>query len=87
MVLQTETYGLKIKRIERTCFGCPSQWVGKLEDDRVVYVRYRWGILSVGIGDDIEEATKRIVYKLPYGDMHDGVINLNEVLDLTGMVM
>ena len=85
--MQKQTYGLKIKQIERTCFACPSQWVGKLEDNRVVCIRYRWGVLKVGIGDDIEEAIKTTVYELDYGDMHDGVMNLNEVLDLTGMVM
>jgi len=38
-----------IKYIRRTCDSCPSQWEVKLMDGRMVYVRYRWGILSIRV--------------------------------------
>jgi hypothetical protein len=42
--------------LTKTCTACPSQWEGILEDGRAVYARYHHGELSVGIGDDIDEA-------------------------------
>ena len=36
-----------IKYIKRTCESCPSQWEAKLMDGRMLYIRYRWGILSI----------------------------------------
>jgi len=38
-----------IKYIKRTSETCPSQWEVKLMDGRMVYVRYRWGILSIRV--------------------------------------
>ena len=37
-----------------TCSACPSQWEGWTDepDERAVYVRYRHGHLSVGLGFD-----------------------------------
>ena len=45
MIQQT----ISIKYIKRTCESCPSQWEVKLMDGRMVYVRYRWGILSIRV--------------------------------------
>ena len=46
--------------LKQTCIACPSQWEGKLSDGRMVYIRYRWGHLSIRISekptDDIMEA-------------------------------
>ena len=80
-------YGLQIRRIERTCSACPSQWEGEMVDGRSVYIRYRWGRLTVGIGNNIDEAIDSVVFDLDYGDLFDGAMNLDEVLDLTGMIM
>ena len=38
-----------IKSIERTCDDIPSQWEAELHDGRMVYVRYRWGCLTIQI--------------------------------------
>jgi hypothetical protein len=46
----------KVVALEKTCTACPSQWEGTLEDGRMIYARYRHGALSVGIGDDPNEA-------------------------------
>jgi len=49
-----------IKYIKRTCESCPSQWEVKLMDGRMLYIRYRWGILSIRASlkktDDIMDA-------------------------------
>jgi len=42
----------KVIEIERTCFACPSQWEGKLDDGREIYIRYRNGNFSVLIDDE-----------------------------------
>jgi hypothetical protein len=46
----------KVVALTKTCFACPAQWEGTLEDGRTIYARYRGGALSVGIGNDIDEA-------------------------------
>ncbi len=46
----------KVVALEKTSLACPSQWEGTLEDGRVLYARYRWGELSVGLGVHIDEA-------------------------------
>jgi len=46
----------KVVALNKTCFACPAQWEGTLEDGRTIYARYRSGALSVGIGDDLDDA-------------------------------
>ena len=41
---------IEINGLIRTCIACPSQWEFFTFDERPVYVRYRWGYLSVRIG-------------------------------------
>ena len=38
---------LGIKYIKKTCECYPSQWEAKLMDGRMLYIRYRWGVLSI----------------------------------------
>lgn len=42
---------MKIIKLVRTCIACPSQWDAMLDDDRPVYIRYRWGYCSVRVGE------------------------------------
>ncbi len=42
---------LHIASLKRTCIACPSQWEGVLEDSRPIYIRFRWGELSVRLGE------------------------------------
>lgn len=41
----------KIVSLVETCGGCPSQWDGRTSDGRYVYIRYRWGYLSVSVAN------------------------------------
>ena len=48
---------MKVKALKKTTGDCPVQFEGTLEDGRMVYARYRDGLMSVSIS---AEATKNI---------------------------
>jgi hypothetical protein len=57
---------------------------GHLKDGRAVYARYRHGYLSVGVGDDVDEAvhnstSDRALYADYAGDGLDGFIDFEEL--------
>lgn len=96
VVLQRDTGGVlriapqqpegrpKVATLKKTCVACPSQWEGTLEDGQVIYARYRSGALSVGIGDDIDEAvrngwTDEALYADYVGDGFDGFLDFEEL--------
>ncbi len=73
-----------VVELKRTCTACPSQWEGTLTDGRVIYARYRHGALSVGIGDDIDQAvhsgwTDDAIYADYVGDGFDGYMDFEEL--------
>jgi hypothetical protein len=75
---------LRVAALKRTCTACPSQWEGALEDGRTVYARYRHGELSVGVGDDIDDAVRngmsdRALYADHVGDGLDGFMDFEEL--------
>ncbi len=45
-----------IVALTQTCLLMPSQWEGELDDGRSLYVRYRHGLLSVGVGEGAKDA-------------------------------
>jgi len=47
-----------VTSLKKTCIACPSQWEGTLDDGRVLYVRFRWGELTAGLGERLEDAVK-----------------------------
>ncbi len=42
---------IRIVRLEQTTFYRPSQWEGYTSQRAAVYVRFRWGELTVHVGD------------------------------------
>ena len=46
----------KVVELDRTCGSCPSQWEGRLDDGRHVFVHYRGGRLTVGVGRTADDA-------------------------------
>lgn len=42
---------IKVKELTQTCNACPSQWEGTLTNGKSLYIRYRWGYLSIDIDD------------------------------------
>ena len=71
-----------IKYIKKTCECYPSQWEAKLMDGRMLYIRYRWGVLSIRVSlkktDDIMDAVdgKEILGKR-LGTGFDGYLSDN----------
>jgi hypothetical protein len=69
--------------IRRTCDACPAQWEGKLSTGECIYVRYRWGVLRVGIGDDPGEAIANTWFRAELGDGLDGTLDPRELVRAT----
>jgi hypothetical protein len=71
---------LKIKTLNKTCWGCPTQYEGVLEDGRMIYARYRWGHLTISVSpkptNDIYEAVEgELIYDSQSEDEWDGVMD------------
>lgn len=78
----------KVKEIMQTCRACPSQWEGYTEDNRQIYVRYRWGYLSVRVGpenDHEEFAAVRgnEIFGQQLGGEYAGILCYDELQDVT----
>lgn len=73
---------MRLQALKMTCMACPSQWHGITTDNRYVYVRYRWGTLSVGLGNTHDEAIQNHGnFLLTYiGDGLDGTMDTAEML-------
>lgn len=74
----------KVVTLRKTCLACPSQWEGRLGDGRTIYARYRGGVLSVGVGNDIDEAidkgrSDQALYADCVGDGLDGFMDFDEL--------
>lgn len=67
---------MKITELVRTCYACPSQWEGRTACGHPIYIRYRWGRLSVRIGLIGESEWGAVegqeIIGLPIGDGMDG---------------
>lgn len=78
---------IKITKYRQTCIACPTQYECRTDDDRPVYIRYRWGYLSVRIGDkgmDVMNAVDgQEIYGQQIGNDLDGLIDLREIKKLT----
>jgi len=89
-----EQKALTIVALTQTCGMCPSQWEGTTDDGKAVYIRYRHGELSVGVGKDQREAVassmglgdlKPFFYLEPdTDDPSGGVMSTAEMLAFTG---
>lgn len=77
----TEVISLQCKHPQ-----CPAIYEGKLEDGRMIYVRYRWGYFSIRVSDTAtnnanEAMTGEEVYGEAIGGDFDGAMDESEVLD------
>ena len=77
-----------VTELDHTCTACPSQWEGKTDDDRQVYVRYRWGRLSIKLGkiDDDSEfagASGQEIYGVQIGDELHGYLPYADLVRYT----
>ena len=79
---------LKVTEIIQTCSACPTQFEGRTSDNRRVYVRYRWGYLSVRIGEiggDIYTAVNgtEVFGKVIDPEGWDGTMFFDELKEIT----
>ena len=76
---------MKLRTLEKTCEACPAQWEGQLEDGRYVYVRYRWGVLRVGMGDTKDQAIGDRGSCTDFHDRFHGTMDTEAMLGHTGL--
>lgn len=79
-----------ISRIERTCYACPAQWDAWTDEGDYVYIRYRWGWLSVEISGDErewEEDKHTILLEGEFGHQMSGFMSYDELRDVTKGVL
>jgi len=78
----------KIISLEQTCYACPSQWDAVTSDDRRVYIRFRWGLLTVEIGEPGDTAfpDHEILEKV-HSDGMDGFMTEATMKELTASVL
>ena len=77
-----------VTELKKTCESCPTQWEGKLVNGRMVYIRYRFGYLSIRIS---KEQTKNIidavkgkeVFGVYFGSGFDGTMTFETLKVLT----
>lgn len=68
-----------LRNLRQTCYACPSQWEALTEDGQFVYIRYRWGQLTLGVGDTLTEAVGNVSFSKQVGDSLDGAMSIWEV--------
>jgi hypothetical protein len=56
---------ITVTSLEQTCGACPSQWEGRTIDGDYLYIRYRFGTLTVNLND-------ARMYRGNHGDPLDG---------------
>lgn len=79
--------------LAQTCGACPSQWEARTTPDgRYVYIRYRHGWLTVGVGANDDDAVDQSMMK-PYVCLEwddggsGGRMTTAEMLELTGFTV
>jgi hypothetical protein len=81
------SYMLKITEIRRTCFACPAQWEGKGESG-YVYIRFRWGTLSVRAGSTIKDAIAGpTIFEWHDDDEYGGFMEYDRLRKITAGVL
>ena len=82
---------LVLTDLEQTGVGAPSRWSGRTLDGRPVDIRYRWGSLTVRVGDvgqsDMDARGGEIVFDgdIP-GDRLGSVCDWCDVVAQTGII-
>ncbi len=76
---------MKIIGMTKTCDVCPSQWEANLDDGRMLYIRYRWGHLTVNISpsptkDVMDAVDGPSLFSESIGDDYDGFLSEDELM-------
>jgi len=73
---------MKLENVEQTCFAVPSQWEADTDNGLKVYIRYRHGNFTVGIGETVDDAVGNTIYQESIGDGLDGVMETSKMLEI-----
>lgn len=67
----------------QTCSACPSQWEGTDIFGNEVYIRYRWGYLTIQVANSSEDSvySTNPVYESEKGDGLDGVLSTSDLAE------
>jgi hypothetical protein len=76
---------MKLLELKRTKDSAPTQYEGKLSNGKLIYIRYRWGTLTIRVSRDItknidDAVTGRIVFQQFIGSAYDGSIEHDPVI-------
>lgn len=72
---------IQITELTETCSGCPAQWEGQTLDGQAVYIRYRFGTLSLTVAPtqgEMFDTTASLVKRV--GGEWDGFMEQDEML-------
>jgi hypothetical protein len=77
---------IQIKSLRLTCESCPVQYEGWTVDNRQIYIRYRFGYLTVSVGkvgDDEEFAAVNgeRVFRKRIGGEYDGYLSSVDLVE------
>jgi hypothetical protein len=74
-----------VTTLVRTGLRSPSQWEGQTSDGRVLYIRYRWGCLEIGIGTSLDDAVANCgqLFERQFGGPYDGSIEIDQLRQAT----
>lgn len=75
----------ELRTLRKTASACPAQWEGETTDGKSVYVRYRFGHLTAGVGDTMHEAVMDDGFSKHVGNPLDGFMDEADMLFHTGL--
>jgi len=65
---------LQITKLKKTCEACPAQWEGEDSKGNPIYIRFRWGYLSIRRGKKDEDTMSAIDGEEIFGEkLSDGL--------------
>lgn len=63
------------KYLRKTLLKCPSQWEGISNNNENIYIRYRWGYLTLYLDD-------KEIYYVKCGDNYEGEMRTKKMLEI-----
>ncbi len=87
--LEGKSFPLKVKTFNKTCSYCPSQWDAESYDDVHIYIRYRWGCLTVSAAYNHESAVNsdNDIFFAKLGSEYHGEMPTEEMKEFTSVVL
>lgn len=77
----------RVLGLVRTCLATPSQWSGVTCDGRFIYIRYRWGRLTVHLDDINAVSAEPLFDRVLNGDGWDGYLTYEQLVEALADVL